>query len=465
MKKIKKIVTLLLALTLVMVSMAGCKSDSKKSTETTTKDDSSNTKSDDSKNDDAKSDEPVEIEILQYKVEINDQLQEAIDTYMKANPNVKITLATIGGGEDIGVTYKSRAAAGDMPDIFNCIGPDECGRYMEFLEDLSDQPWVEHANAGMLDLDTIDGKVYGLPVSAEAFGLIANKKIFEDAGIDISNITSYDQLDQAFAALQAKIDDGSLKEKWPLLKNVVAVQGAEKWVLGDHGVNVALAPEFNEDPFAAFNAKEIKFSYADAYKDYIDLQLKYSANAKDHSGAVSVGYSDAVQGALALGTVAVIQQGNWIYNDVNTVDPTIAENLVFLPAPVKGYKEDSIFTLVANYWCVNSQSDDNVKQASKDFLNWLYQSDEGKEVVVNKFGFLPVFDNYGDLAPADPLSKGILDYASKGKVISAVFKGAPGADWLQQVFGSKVQGYLTGDLTWDQVFDESATEWSNMRNK
>ncbi|BCN30609.1 ABC transporter substrate-binding protein [Anaeromicropila herbilytica] len=458
MKKVKKVVALMLALVLVASSLTGCKSD-KKTTNTSTK------QSEDKSGDTDKSKEPVNIEILQYKVEINDQLQAAIDTYTKENPNVKITLQTIGGGEDIGVTYKSRAAAGDMPDIFNCIGPDECGRYKDFLEDLSDQPWVSHANAGMLDLDTIDGKVYGLPVSTEAFGLIANKKMFEDAGVDISNITTYDQLDQAFAALQAKIDDGSLADKWPMLKNVTAVQGAEKWVLGDHAVNVALAPEFKEDVFAAYNAKDIQFSYKDAYKDYIDLQLKYSANAKDHAGAVSVGYSDAVQGALALGSVAVIQQGNWIYNDVNTVDPKIAENLVFLPAPVKGYKEDSIFTLVANYWCVNSQSDAKVKQASKDFLNWLYQSDAGKDIVVNKFGFLPVFDNYGDLAPKDPLSKGILDYMKAGKVISAVFKGAPGADWLQQVFGSKVQGYLTGDLTWDQVFDESAKEWNSMRNK
>lgn len=452
MKKFRKVVTLILAFVLVTVSMVGCKSNK---SDTTSKD----------QNDGKSSGKKVKIEILQYKVEINDQLQDAIDLYMKQNPNVKITLETVGGGEDIGVTYKTRAAAGNMPDIFNCIGPDETTRYKAFLEDLSDQPWVSHANKGMLDLDTIDGKVYGLPVTTEAFGLIANKKIFDDAGIDISNITTYEQEDQAFAALQAKIDDGTLKDKWPLLKNVVAVQGAEKWVLGDHAVNVALAPEFKEDPNAAFNAKEIQFSYADAYKDYIDLQLKYSANAKDHAGAVSVGYNDAVQGQLALGSVAVIQQGNWIYNDVNTIDPNIAQNLVFLPAPVKGYKEDSIFTLVANYWCVNTQSDDETKKAAKDFLNWLYQSDEGKDIVVNKFGFLPVFDNYGDLAPSDPLSKGILDYASKGKIISAVFKGAPGADWLQQVFGAKVQGYLTGDLTWDQVFEQSAAEWKNMRSK
>ena len=407
--------------------------------------------------------EKVTVNILQYKVEIHDALQEAVNKYMQAHPNVTINLETVGGGDDIGVVYKSKAAANEMPDIFNCIGPDECSLYMDYLEDLSDQPWVEHANAGMLDLDTIDGKVYGLPVSAEGFGLIYNKAIFDAAGIDTTSLNTYDAIDKAFADLQAKIDAGELKDQFPDLKNVTAVQGAEKWVLGDHAVNLALAPEFNEDVFATANAKEVKFDYKQAYEDYMELQLKYSANKDDYSGAVAVDYSTAVSQMLACGEIAVLQQGNWIYNDVKNVDEEVAKNLAFLPAPAKGYKEDSIVTLVSNYWCVNTKSDDNTKAAAKDFLNWLYQSDEGKDIVVNQFGFLPVFDNYGDLAPADSLSQSMLEYINNGKVISAVFKGAIGSQWTQEVFGAKVQGFLSGQLTWDQVFEESAAEWANMR--
>ena len=234
-------------------------------------------------------------------------------------------------------------------------------------------------------------------------------------------------------------------------------------MLGDHAINIALAPEFGEDVFATANAKELQFTYKDAYKAYMELQLKYSANKDDYKGAVAVDYSTAVKELLGLEQVAVIQQGNWIYGDVASIDQAVADNLAFLPAPIKGYKEDSIVTLVANYWYVNSQSDANKKLVAKDFLNWLYQSEEGKQIVVNEFGFLPVFDNYGELSPADSLSKSILDYTSQGKAISAVFKGTPGAPWTQEVIGAKMQGLLTGDLTWDQIFDESAAEWAAMR--
>ena len=85
-------------------------------------------------------------------------------------PNVKIDLETIGGNDSVDTMYKARAASGEMPDIFNCAGPVSCETYKDYLEDLSDQPWVEHANAGMLDLNKIDGKVYGMPVTTEAMG-------------------------------------------------------------------------------------------------------------------------------------------------------------------------------------------------------------------------------------------------------------------------------------------------------
>lgn len=81
-------------------------------------------------------------------------------------------------------------------------------------------------NKGSLDLLTVDGKVYGLPVSTEGLGLVVNKKIFDDAGIDISNLKSMKDFDDAFSKLDAKIKDGSLAnvDSCKNLKAVTAVQ-------------------------------------------------------------------------------------------------------------------------------------------------------------------------------------------------------------------------------------------------
>ena len=99
-------------------------------------------------------------------------------------------------------------------------------------------------------------------------------------------------------------------------------------------------------------------------------------------------------------------------------------------------------------------------------MNWLYQSDEGKKIVVNEFGFTPVFDNYGDLEPSDNLTKSMVEFFKNGKGISMVFQGAPdGEDYTMNVFGAKVQGVLSGELKWDDVFTQSAKEWSERRAK
>ena len=451
MGKMKKFTTMLLLASMVL-SMGGCG----------TKD--SGTK--EPKNTEVANGKDVEINILQYKIEIEDALKDAAKRYHELYPNVTINIESVGGADSVDTKYKARVASGSMPDIFNCAGPVSCETYADYLEDLSDQPWVEHANKGMLDLDKIDGKVYGMPVTTEGMGLVVNKAMFDAAGVDVSTLDSYDKIDKAFATLQKAIDDGKLKKDFPNLENVVSVQGGVTWVLGNHAFNVALSPEFNEDVFACAKAKNVTFKYKDAYEAFMELQLNYSSAKDDWSKALKTDYNNAVQEQLATGKVACIQQGNWIYNDVKKIDQTTADNLVFIPAPIKGYKEDSIFSIVSNYWCVNKTSDDNVKEASKHFLNWLYQSDEGKKIVVNDFGFTPVFDNYGDLQPSDNLTKSMVDFFQNGKGISMVFQGAPdGEDYTMNVFGAKVQGVLSGELKWDQAFDQSAKEWAERRAK
>jgi len=212
MAKMKKLTTMLLVMAMVL-SLGACGSSS--DSDDSKKDDNSSkdTSNSSTAEDQVAGGEEVEIEILQYKIEIEDALKEAIHQYEKLYPNVDINLESVGGTDSVDTRYKARAASGDMPDIFNCAGPDSCETYADYLEDLSDQPWVEHANSGMLDLDTIDGKIYGMPVTTEGMGLVANKAMFEAAGIDVSTLDSYDKIDDALATLQKAIEQWRF-ERW-----------------------------------------------------------------------------------------------------------------------------------------------------------------------------------------------------------------------------------------------------------
>lgn len=399
--------------------------------------------------------ENVEVDIFQFKVEISDALTAAAELYMSNNPNVKINIQTVGGGDDYGAALRTKFQSGQEPTIYNIGGPQDAKDWMEKLEDLSSEEWTSIAGS-TLGAVTVDGKVYGMPYAVEGYGLIYNKAIFEAAGIDATTIVDSASMDAAFAQLDAKIKAGDLKAEFPLLEAVTELPGKEKWVTGLHSSNIFINQEFATG-VDAFNAKELNFDKSNEYKEYIDLLVKYSANSETPSKLNAVDYSTQVGQGLAIERVAVTQQGNWVFGEVANIDSAVAENLGFLP--VGG---DSIPLGVPMYWAVNSTQPDAEKAAAKDFLNWLYTSEEGKNIVVNEFFFIPPFTGYDNYPAADALGRAIMEYQASGKTTPWVFMGYPTA-WGEETLGANIQKYLGGEMTWEQVIDDAKAKWAEAR--
>jgi raffinose/stachyose/melibiose transport system substrate-binding protein len=329
------------------------------------------------------------------------------------------------------------------------------------LADLSSEEWVGSTVDGLLDDVTKDGKIFGMPIAIEGYGFVYNKEIFDAAGIDASQLKTFDEIDKAFGELQEKIDSGELKEQFPALEAVIEYPAKEKWVTGMHTANIAMGQEF-ANCTEAFNAENIEFKYSQNLKELIDLQVKYTTNAENPAALNAVDYSMQAGGGLAIERVAVIQQGNWAYPVIAEVDQEVADKLGIIPIPLKGVSEGNIPVGVPMYWAVNSQSDENTQAIAKDFLNWLYQSEEGKEIVVNDFGFIPPFTNYGDIKPADPLGQAVSEAANAGTIAPWVFNGCP-TSWAENVLGAEIQSYLGGEKTWDEAIESAKQQWSEAR--
>ena len=405
---------------------------------------------------DAKGDK-ITINLYQNKSEIADQLQAAADQYTKENPNVKINVESIQGN-DYNTNLKAKLMNNDSVDIY-ALG-DDISNMTDYIEDLSDQDWVSHAVEGSLDAVTIDGKVYGIPVSVEGYGLVYNKDIFKDAGIDASTLTSYDAIDAAFANLQEQINSGKLKDKYPQLEAVEEYAAKETWIPGLHTLNAPLACEYK-------NANELKASddlglkYADSLKALLDLETKYTTSKDDLSKLNAVDYSTEIGGGLAIERVAVVQQGNWIGPELKGIDETVANKMGMLPLPIKGAKEDCIPVGISIKWCINSQSKDKVKEASKEFLSWLFQSDEGKKIVVDDFGFVPAFDNYDGVEISDPLSKEVKRYIDEGKTTPWVMDGFPSG--YEAKSAADFQGYFSGEYTFDEMVEHLKADFKDLK--
>ncbi|PAB59691.1 ABC transporter substrate-binding protein [Anaeromicrobium sediminis] len=404
----------------------------------------------------------VEVDVFQFKVEIAKELENAARDYEAEHPDVKINIQTVGGGDDYGAALKARFQSGNEPDIYNVGGPQDLKDWTSKLEDLSNEPWVEKALDGVLSGATMDGKVYALPFNIEGYGFVYNKGIFEAAGIDPTKIVDYASLEEAVKTLDGKIKAGELKEKYPTLEAVFEYAAKETWVTGLHTSNVALSQEFPSS-LDAYNSKNVEFKYGDSLKKIIDLQADYSSNGKTRAKLNAVDYSTQVEQGLAIERVAIIQQGNWVYGGVKSIDEKVADNLAILPMPVVGAKEDSIPVGVPMHWAINKDSDDASKAAAKDFLNWLYTSEKGKDYVVNKFYFIPAFKGYENFEPQDSLGKAVKAYAEAGKTVPWVFMGYP-TGWGMDMLGANIQKYLAGEMTWDELIKDSQERWTKERS-
>lgn len=391
------------------------------------------------------------IDIFQFKVEFKDQFEDLAKKYEEENPDVNINIETVGGGSDYGAALKSKFSSGNEPNIYNIGGPEDVNMWIDSLTDLSDTESAKQALDGTLKGATKDGEVLGLPYNIEGYGVLYNKAIFEKAGIDASTITTLADLEAAAKTLDEKKDELGIDAPF-------ALAAKENWITGLHSANAFLAPEFDNDVMKAYDAKTVEFTYGDQFKEYIDIQNKYSVQP-----ANSLDYSQQIEQLFSNGKVAMTQQGNWVYPTIADINEDMANNDIgLLPIPIDGVSEGTIPVGVPMYWGVNSNADDKEIQASKDFLDYLYTSDEGKQIVLEDFKFVPAYNGYDTDKISDPLSKDVYTYYQDDKTTGWVFMGYP-SGWGENTLGANIQKYVAGDASWEEVIKTAQDKWAEER--
>ncbi|WP_321387696.1 ABC transporter substrate-binding protein [uncultured Enterococcus sp.] len=397
------------------------------------------------------SDGKTTVDIFQFKVEFKDQFEELAKKYEEEHPDVKINVETVGGGSDYGAALKSKFSSGNEPDIYNIGGPEDVDMWIDSLADLSDTESAKQALEGTLAGATKDGKVLGLPYNIEGYGVLYNKEIFKEAGIDAESITTLDDLEAAAKTLNEKKDELGIDAPF-------ALAAKEQWITGLQGSNAFLNAEFDNDVMKAFESDTVEFKYGDQFKKYIDISNKYSVQPTN-----SLDYSQQVEQLFSNGKVAMTQQGNWVYTTIEEIDKELAtENIGLLPIPIDGVTEGTIPVGVPMYWGVNPNGSDEEVQAAKDFLDYLYTTDEGKQIVLEDFKFVPAYEGYDTNKISDPLSKDVYTYYTEGKTTGWVFMGYP-SGWGEQTLGAQIQKYVAGEATWEEVLKTAQDKWAAER--
>ncbi|REE87526.1 raffinose/stachyose/melibiose transport system substrate-binding protein [Paenibacillus taihuensis] len=380
------------------------------------------------------------IKVFQFKVEIADQLNAMAAEYEKET-GVHVEVETHGGGEDYGALLKAAIASGSEPEIINNGGYSSLVPYMDRATDLSDQPWVGNLLETTKAPTTVDGKLYGMPMNTEGFGLIYNKDLFQKAGITTEPKTLPELTDAVAKLKAAGITPFETTNEW--------------WSLGIHLADVALANQPDPAKFIEdWKAGKVTAKGNPIFEKWVNLVDLIFKNAQ--KGMLTTDYATQVA-SFAAGKAAMMQQGNWTQGDIDKVNANL--NLGVLPIPIDD-QPGHVFVGVPNNWIVNSKSAN--AEGAKKFLDWMVSSDTGKKYLTKEFHFMPAETNI------DATKEDIGSIAASIKDQNSTALGWHWdrfPDGTTQGFGAAMQEYQGGSITKDQLLEKFDKTVSDMMKK
>lgn len=463
MNKVTKITAVFLALCMSAsaIALTGCEGTDDSSSSKSESKLSSSSKVDTSKVD--------EIYYLNFKPEISDKYEAIAKEYEKET-GIKVKVSTAASGEYEKTLTTQMANADTAPTIFQVNGPVGYENWKDYCADLSDTEFYNTLSDKSLAVKSGNG-VYGVPYAVEGYGIIYNNAIMEKYFSSDKKSTEYKSMDEinTYDKLKAVVEDMTKIKDELGIKGVfgsTSLKTGDDWRWQTHLMNLPLYYEFKSDSessiVSCLNSTELGFKYSDNFKNIFDLYTDNSCTEKNQLGSKTV---DESMGEFALGDVAMIQNGNWAWDQISQTKGNVvkADDIKYLPiyTGVEGEDKQGLCIGTENYLAINSQADPAKQQASLDFLEWLFSSEYGKKAVVEELGFIAPFTTFtDDEKPDNPLAKEVLGWMEKDGVESVAwtFQGIPSEQWKQD-FGADLLKYVQGQEEWSKVVDNAKSSW------
>lgn len=400
---------------------------------------------------DDSSSEETELEFFNQKPEISRQLEELAAAYSEENEDIKITVTTIGSGEGA-AGLQAKFTSGNPPDIMMLGGTSEIDRYSDTLADVSDLEVTDTVMEDLLEGAQIDDSLLAVPMNVEGFGWMYNKEIFAEAGVDPEAIESFADFKEAVETIDAQKDDLGIKE-------VFAFSGAEDYITNQFSAHFT-SPEFDHSILEAYEATELNWEYGDRMKEYTDLFNEYNVQP-----ILGVNYSQSVEELFVNDQVAMVHQGNWIVPTLNEINSDfVEENLGILPVFVQEGAPGRIVAGAPWYIGINSDTDEEAQEFARDFVDWMYLSDEGQDILINDMQIIPPQEGYDVESITDPVSQVIYQELLDGNTSAMAHNQYPDG-WFQLVLFPEFQRYLDGYSTWEEFEQNTSAGFSEMREE
>ena len=385
----------------------------------------------------------VSITIFNSKTEIQEYLEEAAETYGKAN-NVDIEVYY---SQDTVSAHLSTRYASNNPYTINMVdAKDVYSLGALYGYDMTGADWVADTDYAI----SVDGKVVGFPVCVEARGILYNADAIQATlgeEFDPDTVRTLDDF-QAFldrmvaGGMEAPV--GILKPDWSLAAHYL------QHVYEEHTDVEAFIQELY-----AGNVDLMQDEKFNALMDTFDVLKQYNMFK---NGPIAV-EDDQVHQALSEGDDAFQFGGCWEWNDIIDYDYTGNIGLMPIPQNIEDEFTGKMVVFGSKYFYVDNSENTTQEQrdAACDFLNWFALSDEGKTLVSETCAMISPFRS-NDVPCANDIGVSVKKYADAGLTIAS-YDYDPDDHYSK--LGAEMQRYLADQCTREELADAIEAYWAS----
>jgi len=393
---------------------------------------------------------------LNFKPEQDQQWQDLAKLYTEKT-GVPVTVVTAASGTYEN-TLRSEIEKADAPTLFQVNGPVGLKTWESYCMDLKDTALYTNLKSDDFAL-LKDNAVLGVAYVIETYGIIYNKTLLAkycalpNAVIkDASEIVNFKTLKAVADDIQARKDEMGVMGAF----TSAGMDSSSDWRFKTHLANLPIYYEYKADGIGSTDA--IKGTYLDNYKMIWDL---YLTDATCEPSLIGAKTGEDALADFTLGDAVFYQNGTWAYGDCIKAGMTDAD-LGMLPIyiGVEGEENQGLCTGSENYWCINKNAKPENIDATKAFLEWVITSDEGRDALANKMGFVTPFKTFdAGYTANNALIKAADEYIAAGKTaVKWTFTTMPSENWKNGV-GAALLEYAQGTGEWSGVVTAFVDGW------
>ena len=410
------------------------------------------------------------VYFLNNKIETQDIYEEIANAY-EEKTGVKVTVRSVSENS-YQETLEAEMAGTDTPSLFMIQGIGNFARWEDSCDDISDSVLCEYLSDPTMAIWDSMG-VYALPQSVEGYGIVYNEELIERY-LNLDNrttqIQSMSQI-RDFATLREVVEDMTKHKKDLGIQGVFASMSMEEdnrlpW--SKYLVGAVIAEEFEDNSdydnavLAALASPTIEFRDSDCYHSLVELYTTNSVTSKNYLKDKTI--EDSLT-ELATGQAVMLQTGNWNWSRLEKIPGSVlnSEKVKMLPI-YTGSKSDAsrgICIGSENYLAVNNQISKEDREATLDFLQWLYGTAQGKEFVLERLGYIAPFNTFSEEEiPSNPLAREVVRYMNDEDWenvpwVSAAFPGGTFSD----VVGENLMKMLDDKMDFATFAQKFREEW------